>query len=81
MNWTTHEQPGWWHLPYEEGKGRDLDLGRTFIYSARIQKRGLKFSLELWRKNGDNWGWEFVERFETLGEAKRVGYTLVRIEN
>ena len=48
---------------------------------AKLEQRLGKWSLEVWRPSeGVENAWEFVARFDDLEEAKRVGFTIVRLE-
>jgi hypothetical protein len=49
---------------------------------ARLEFKLGKWSLEMWRPIDEvDHDWEFIARFDDLEEAKRVGYTLARLEN
>lgn len=73
----------WWrkgpHLFILEENDWPFPSGRQY---ARVEQRLGKWTLEMYRPEADvNLPWEFVRRFDDLEEAKRVGYTLARIEN
>ena len=72
MTWIPHGKH-LWALSRQNWHG---DL------AARVELRLGKWTLEMYRpsETSPNLPWEFVMRFDDLEEAKRVGFTLARIE-
>lgn len=81
MDWEDGSYvQGNWALPFHSQIRSPA--GHLFYAAARLLPRGnFGWALEMWRNNEGKWGWEFVAHFTDLEEAKRVGYTLARIEN
>lgn len=74
MTWYESLPNHTWYLAVKVGQYPNL---------ASLTFRLGKWSLEMWRPIEELGcsNWEFIARFEDLEEAKRVGYTLARLEN